>query len=72
MMNGFVKIEARQADLAIDAVLRKAIDEQVLALLRSFRKRGTIEQTGLGRGVRWHVAKVQATEFLKFGSGSHF
>ena len=38
---------------AADAVLRKAISEQVLAIMRSFRKRGTVEQVGLGRGVRW-------------------
>jgi hypothetical protein len=41
---------------AADAVLRKAISEQALALLRSFRKRGTVEQIGLGRGVRWKLA----------------
>jgi hypothetical protein len=64
-------IEAKGFNAA-DAALRKAIGEQVLALLRLFRKRGTIEQTGLGRGVRWRLAKVQATEFPKFGSGSHF
>jgi hypothetical protein len=45
-------IEAKGFDAA-DAALRKAIGEQVLALLRSFRKRGTVEQIGLGRGVRW-------------------
>jgi hypothetical protein len=44
-------IEAKGFDAA-DAALRKAIAEQALALLRSFRKRGTIEQIGLGRGVR--------------------
>lgn len=38
---------------ASDAALRKAIGEQCLALLRSFRKRSTVEQIGLGRGVRW-------------------
>jgi hypothetical protein len=36
-----------------DAALRKAIGEQCLALMRSFRKQGTVEQIGLGRGVRW-------------------
>ena len=42
---------------AIDtAALRKAIGEQALALLRSYRKRGTVEQIGLGRGVRWKLA----------------
>jgi hypothetical protein len=45
-------IEAKGFDAA-DAALRKAIGEQALALLRSFRKRGTVEQVGLGRGVRW-------------------
>ena len=45
-------IEAKGFD-ASDAALRKAIGEQCLALLRSFRKRGTVEQVGLGRGVRW-------------------
>jgi hypothetical protein len=39
-----------------DAGLRKAIGEQALALLRAFRKRGTVEQIGLGRGVRWKLA----------------
>jgi hypothetical protein len=40
---------------ADDGALRKAIGEQCLAMLRSFRKRGTVEQIGLGRGVRWRV-----------------
>ena len=48
-------IEAKGFD-AGDAALRKSIGEQCLALLRSFRKRGTVEQIGLGRGVRWKVA----------------
>ena len=39
-----------------DAALRKAIGEQCLALLRLFRKRGTVEQIGLGRGMRWKLA----------------
>jgi hypothetical protein len=39
-----------------DAILRKVISEQSLALLRSFRKRGTVEQIGLGRGGRWKSA----------------
>jgi hypothetical protein len=43
---------------AADAALRKAIGEQSLALLRSFRKRGTVEQIGLGRGVRWKLAET--------------
>ena len=40
----------------IPAVLRNAIGEQALALLRSFRKRSTVEQIGLGRGMRWKLA----------------
>jgi hypothetical protein len=36
-----------------DAVLRKSLRIQLLTALRSMRKRGTVEQTGLGRGVRW-------------------
>jgi hypothetical protein len=39
-----------------DTVLRKAIGEQVLTIMRSFRKSGTVEQIGLGRGVRWKLA----------------
>jgi hypothetical protein len=41
---------------AADAALRKAIGEQALATLRSFRNSGTVEQIGLGRGVRWKLA----------------
>jgi hypothetical protein len=41
---------------AADATLRKAIGAQVLWVMRAFRKRGTIEQIGLGRGVRWKLA----------------
>jgi hypothetical protein len=48
-------IEAKGFD-ETDAVLRKAIGEQALACMRSFRKRGTVEQIGLGRGVRWKLA----------------
>ena len=48
-------IEAKGFDMA-DAVLRKAISEQSLACMRAFRKRGTVEQIGLGRGVRWKLA----------------
>ena len=47
-------IEAKGFD-ADDAALRKAIGEQALALMRSFRKRGTVEQIGLGRGMRWKL-----------------
>jgi hypothetical protein len=45
-------IEAKGFDAA-DAALRKAMGEQALAVLRSFRKQGTVEQVGLGRGVTW-------------------
>ena len=48
-------IEGKGFDAA-DAALRKAIGDQVLAILRSFRKRGMIEQIGLGRGVQWKLA----------------
>jgi hypothetical protein len=48
-------IEAKGFD-ATDAVLRKSIGEQALAVLRSGRKRGIVEQIGLGRGLRWKVA----------------
>jgi hypothetical protein len=48
-------IEAKGFDPA-DAALRKAIGDQVIVLLRSFRKRGTVEQVGLGRGMRWKLA----------------
>jgi hypothetical protein len=47
-------IEAKGFDAA-DAALRKAISEQCVTLLRSFRKRGSVEQIGLGRGLRWRV-----------------
>jgi hypothetical protein len=48
-------IEAKGFDAA-DMALRKAISEQCLALMRSFRKRGAVEQIGLGRGVKWKLA----------------
>jgi hypothetical protein len=48
-------IEVKRFDTA-DAVLRKAIGDQSLALMRLFRKRGTVEQIGLGRGARWKSA----------------
>jgi hypothetical protein len=48
-------IEAKGFDAA-DTVLRKAIGEQALTVMRAFRKRGTVEQIGLGRGVRWRLA----------------
>src|SRR4051812_19493208 len=40
-------IEAKGFDAA-DAVLRKAIGEPCLAVLRSFKKQGTVAQVGLG------------------------
>jgi hypothetical protein len=49
-------IEAKGFDDA-DAALRKAIGEQSLVLLRSFRKRDAVDQIGLGRGVRWKLAQ---------------
>ena len=39
-----------------DATLRVAIRDQLLTVLRAARKRGTVEQVGLGRGVRWKMA----------------
>jgi hypothetical protein len=48
-------IEAKGFDAA-DGVLRKAIGDQAIAMLRLFRKRGTVEQIGLGRGMRWKLA----------------
>ena len=47
-------IEAKGFDVA-DAALRGSIRDQALTLLRSFRKQGTVEQVGLGRGVRWNL-----------------
>src|SRR6266478_1094564 len=38
---------------AADSTLRAAIRDQLLTVLRAARKRGTVEQMGLGRGVRW-------------------
>ena len=48
-------IDAKGFDAA-DAALRKAIGEQALIIMRSFRKRDTVEQIGLGRGLRWKLA----------------
>ena len=45
-------IEAKGFD-AGDVALRASIRDQVLMLLRSFRKQQTVEQVGLGRGLRW-------------------
>jgi hypothetical protein len=49
-------MEAKGFDAA-DTVLRASIRGQVLTLLRSFRKQQTVEQLGLGRGVRWKLAE---------------
>jgi hypothetical protein len=51
-------IERKSFD-ATDAALRKAIGEQSLALLRSFRKRDMVEQIGLGRSLRWKAIAEQ-------------
>jgi hypothetical protein len=39
-----------------DSTLRASIRDQLLTVLRAMRKRGSVEQTGLGRGVRWKLA----------------
>jgi hypothetical protein len=36
-----------------DSTLRAAIRDQLLTVLRAARKRGSVEQIGLGRGLRW-------------------
>ena len=41
---------------AADAIMRGAVRKQALTMLRVYRKRGTVEQTGLGRGVRWKLS----------------
>ena len=41
---------------ATDNSLREAIRDQLLTVLRAARRRNTIEQIGLGRGVRWKLA----------------
>jgi hypothetical protein len=40
---------------AADSTLRAAIRDQLLTVLRGARKRETVEQIGLGRGVRWKL-----------------
>jgi hypothetical protein len=40
---------------AADAIMRGAVRKQALTILRAYRKRGTVEQTGLGRGLRWKL-----------------
>jgi hypothetical protein len=51
-------IDAKRLDAA-DSILRAAIRDQILTTLRAFRKRGTVEQMGLGRGVRWKLAPTE-------------
>ena len=48
-------IAAKGFEIA-DSTLRTAIRDQLLTVLRSARKRGTVEQIGLGRSVRWKLA----------------
>ena len=48
-------IDAKGFETA-DATLRAAIRDQLLTVLRAARKRGSVEQVGLGRGVRWKMA----------------
>jgi hypothetical protein len=43
---------------AADAVLRGALRAQLLTALRAMRKRGAVEQIGLGRGVRWKLSDL--------------
>ncbi len=43
---------------AADRVLRAAIRDRALTSLRAIRKRGAVEQIGLGRGMRWKLANV--------------
>jgi hypothetical protein len=43
---------------AADAIMRAAVRKQALSMLRGYRKRGVVNQTGLGRGVRWKTAGV--------------
>jgi len=39
-----------------DATLRAAVRDQLLTVLRTARKRETVEQIGMGRGVQWKLA----------------
>jgi hypothetical protein len=41
---------------AADAIMRGAVRNQALTILRAYRKRGVIAQSGLGRGLRWKLA----------------
>jgi hypothetical protein len=40
---------------AADTIMRGAVRKQALSMLRGYRKRGTVIQMGLGRGVRWKL-----------------
>jgi hypothetical protein len=39
-----------------DKAMQRSIRDQVLTVLRTARKRGLVEQLGLGRGLRWKSA----------------
>ena len=41
-----------------DRAMQKAIRDQVLTVMRSFRKQSIVEQIGLGRGLRWKLTSV--------------
>ena len=43
--------------------------EQALTTMRSFRKRGTVEQIGLGRGARW---KLGGEVYASISTPTHF
>jgi hypothetical protein len=51
-------IEAKGLD-QVDAILRRAIGEQVLPVMRALRKQETVEQIRLGRGVRCGLSGAQ-------------
>ena len=40
---------------ASDNTLRAAVRDQLLTVMRAARKRGSVEQKGLGRGLRWKL-----------------
>jgi hypothetical protein len=47
-------LAAKGFDVA-DAIMRGAVRKQALTILRAYRKRGTVEQAGLGRGTTWKI-----------------
>jgi hypothetical protein len=51
-----VQVIAAKGFEAADSTLRASIRDQLLTVLRAARKRATVEQIGLGRGVRWKLA----------------